>query len=434
MLKKLSICLSCLLLFACQSATQEEKKETKQPQSNTTELRFVHMFQGDGNEQGFYHVATRNIGNESCKNIYYFDYASKKEIFLCDKPECKHDDASCSSYLDPYSLDKFLFVSGSHIYFIQNDSYAFSLDNKDKAGGTTITQIDLDGKNHKILARLPEGFTFTSNNMICNEQYAYLNLEKDEDKEMANGNYMRITMEKKLYRVDLTNGEVKEITDFRGMDMIGVDGTNIILSKAIYPKDPDEYIKQGDFEGYDQMMISAKNVYSTYDTSKNTFGKEWDIDSQEYCTYSQGYLYYMNQNTLHRVSMKDGKNEKVAQLNSQNSYTISSIWDDVIYIGGWQEGNTTQSITYAYHMDTKEVKEFTLYTNKPRIPVEIYAETKDQYFVYYDHDQHIEKTWAGTDQYTLDQAYYGLINKQDYWNNQSNYETFKTVYHQDGWS
>lgn len=434
MFKKLSICLICLLLTACQSTSQKEKEETTQPQSNTSELRFVNMYNGDGNEHGFYHIATRDIGNDSCNNIYYYDYASKKEIFLCDKPECKHDDPSCSSYLDPLSIDKFLFVSGSHIYYIRNDSYAFSLDNKDKAEGTTITQIDLDGKNHKILATFPKGFTFTSNNMICNEQYAYLNLEKEEDKEMSNGNYMRITMEKKLYRVNLSNGEVKEITDFKGMNLIGVDGNDIILSKDIYSKDPDELIKKGDFEGYDQMMISAKTVYSSYDTNNNTFGKEFHVNSQEYCTYHQGYLYFMIQNALHRVSMKDGKDEEVAQLDPQYTYYITSIWDDVVYIGGSQDDTTTHSITYACHMDTKEVKELKLYTKEPRTPVEIYAETKDQYFVYYDHDQHLEKTWAGTDQYTLDQAYYGLIDKQDYWNNQPKYETFKTVYHHDGWS
>ena len=61
-------------------------------------------------DKGYYY-----INNED--NIKYFDYLAKKEIYLCNKPNCKHDTEECSSYLDATKSNN-LFVYNDFLYLI----------------------------------------------------------------------------------------------------------------------------------------------------------------------------------------------------------------------------------------------------------------------------------------------------------------------------
>ena len=101
-MKKLCMLLCCITLLAgCVSREQaiSDKaggKPQKQSASNEAlQLKrwsFRSLNQGDGNEQGFYRIKTiDNGGGNLYSNILYTDYENKKEIFLCDKPECRHN-------------------------------------------------------------------------------------------------------------------------------------------------------------------------------------------------------------------------------------------------------------------------------------------------------------------------------------------------------
>lgn len=89
-----------------------------------------------------------------------------------------------------------------------------------------------------------------------------------------------------------------------------------------------------------------------------------------------------------------------------------------------QETNTQ---TYSFDLLENSLSQLNLMTKEPRQHVMIYGENSAYFFVYYDHDQHREISWAGSEQFSLDKMYFGLISKADYWNSKANYIPFKMI-------
>lgn len=435
MLKKLTIALTCLFLVACQ--TSNNAKQTKQMSNESKDngnLVMKALYNGDGNEQGFYHIATQEVNGMCYYNIYYDDYASKKEIFLCDKPECTHTDDSCTSLIQGSMLDV-LFLHKDHLYLIQNEFTGTvfhgdgSMQQKEMSG-PRIIQMDLDGKNKKILGTLPNGFSYQDKDIILDDHYLYLPLIKEETVEVSSSVYMSVAKEAKLFRIDLATGEFYEQLDFKNMHLIGCKNRTMILSKYEYQKDPDQLLQEKKYDEYNDIMRNATSTYMVYSPDSQNIQNEIKVDSSILCISDGTYLYYDANNEIHRVSLKDGKDEMIQTMPNDSLYGIFEYRDGHLIIHGWGKEETSASYNRSYAFSVKDLslKELSLSKHDPKEPIEILAETKDSFFVYYDHDQHMEKTWAGTDQYELDKAYYGMISKEDFWNSNTNYQPLTTIH------
>ena len=105
-------------------------------------------------EKGLYHIALRDVDHITYANIYYYDYASKKEIFLCDQPQCKHIDDSCTSFVKD-SMNDYVFLHDQHIYQIHMSTGGMVIGNdltvETSSQTGSIIQMDLDGKIKKRL-------------------------------------------------------------------------------------------------------------------------------------------------------------------------------------------------------------------------------------------------------------------------------------------
>lgn len=429
MKKIISILSICLLLTGCQSTNpQSEETKGKQEASISAQaLRYQNLFDGAGNENGYYHINYRNLGDDSIYNLYYYDYATKKEIFLCDKPECKHMDASCTSYLENGVFGESLILNGDHLYLITNEIASFGTDNT-TSSGPMITQMDLDGKNKKVLCTLPDNYSFDSTAVAMDEQYLYLPISKSQTVEINSGNSLQTITDTRLYAVNLANGDSKDLMDFKDQQIIGTKKRSLILAKYTYSEDPEKLLKEKNYARYDEVMMNARCVYTSYDIDQKSYGEKVHTDSATVCYYDDDTLYYEENCQIHAVNMKDGKDEVIAELKNHLNFAINRIIDGYLLIDGWSKQEEAYQMTYALDQKTYTLKELTLKTKEPINAVTIYGETKDAFFVYYDHDQHLEKTWAGTNQYEMDKMYYGLISKNDFWNSKANYETFTNAY------
>lgn len=422
MKKRISILTICLVLMGCQTS-EKASDETQASMPSSSALKFQNIFDGAGNEHGYYRIDYRNIADDTAFNIYYYDYTSKKEVFLCDKPECKHLDSSCTSYLE-HGLIEALFLHENHLYLISNELSASDLDGS-MASGPKILQMDLDGKNKKLLCTLPDNYSFAHHAIAMDERYLYLPIDKSSLVEINSGSSMNTITESKLYAIDLTTGVYEEFMDFRDQQIIGTKDRSLVLAKYTYSEDPDKLLKEKDFVRYDEVMLNAICVYMTYDIDQKTFGKDIKTNARTICMYDQDTLYYEDNQQIHAVSMKDGSDHVIMDFHDDHSYIIQTIIDGTLLIDAWSKGSQDlYTSTYALNPATKELKEITLKTKEPVSSVTIYDEIKDSFFVYYDHDQHLDKTWAGTLQYELDRTYYGMIKKEDFWNSKANYETF----------
>ena len=79
------------------------------------------------------------------------------------------------------------------------------------------------------------------------------------------------------------------------------------------------------------------------------------------------------------------------------------------------------------NLDTGENKAFTL-IDDTGILVEILEQTDTHYFVRTGYKMSKEyTTWAGTKQRDIEETYYGLIRKEDYWNSKAEYLPMETM-------
>lgn len=426
---------TCLLLFfclcGCDTSTSPNQKEEHPSvhKEESGDLRLHELTRGDGNTNGFYHLLLRDVQEESIGNIYYYDYATKKEIFLCDKPECEHKDDTCTSYIDPSTaFTGTLFVNEKHVYVLTNDIQ--SLDASMNHQGPQIIQMDLDGKNRHVLTSLPEGYQYSDNALVMDEQYVYLPLSQTKDVELASSTYMQVTTKSTVFRIHLSNGECEEFLDSKDKRIIGGDKDTLIFASYSYEQDPEALLQAQDFAAYDQVMMNAKLQYTSYDIPTKTFGKMIDSPSNTIGIYQDHQIFEQVGNDLHAISLETGEDQVVASLPQDAlSYTIQEGKDGHIFIDGFQENFETSGITNTYVLDltSKQLTPFLLLTDMPKQHAVILGETKDAYFVYYDHTQHLEKTWAGTNQYIIDQVSYGMIKKEEYWNSQPNFQPFETI-------
>ena len=103
-----------------------------------------------GTEAGAYRLAYRADGSS---NITYIDYATCSEIYLCNRPNCTHDNESCTSWLPMDGINKDVFVAGDHLVIIYNGSTS----NIEEFGAAAMPHIDianLDGSERKTLITL----------------------------------------------------------------------------------------------------------------------------------------------------------------------------------------------------------------------------------------------------------------------------------------
>ena len=141
----LSFCTACTPAQAGSNATAAPTAQTDKELTACTAV----------NDKGFYSV---EVYRQDIANIMYLDFATGQQIFLCNRPECKHDNESCNSY---FSIKgeylPALRLAGKHILLM-------------RTGGSEelppqITIRDLDGANRQTLCE------FKSNQNIATELY-----------------------------------------------------------------------------------------------------------------------------------------------------------------------------------------------------------------------------------------------------------------------
>lgn len=421
MLKRLCcITICCLLITGC--SKQEKKVETAASSKEKESLVYKDGLKGDGNEDGYYHLVERDIKIGTITNICYFDYQSKQEIYLCDKPECKHEEESCTSYLPILAMNSALFVYQDNIYIIQDEGTTISFLGDQENQGAKIYRMDLDGKNHEEFASLPKEYSFLGNTMVVGDSMLYLVLAKTDMVSMENST-MQVNKDEKLFGIDINTGKIDIISDFKDCQIIGANKRDIIISKVKYSEDVDALLEKKEYQRYDQVTMQATFQYHKFNIDTKTFNQEISPESTLLATYYDENLYYLKEQEIHQTNIDTGKDTTLCILEEPLSYNISTILDQHILIDAWSTKNEEDEYlkSFALNVTTNVLSPFTLVTNAPKEPVNIIGQNTEYYFVKYNHDAHLEKTWAGTMQYQTDAIYCGLIKKEDYWNSKNSF-------------
>lgn len=202
---------------------------------------------GDGNEAGYYYLSHRE---DASFNIKYVDYASRTEIYLCSRPECMHDNESCTAWRPYCGSEGCAIPIGENLYLMfYGSQLPADHDRYGELAKLHIEKIGLDGSDARQLVSLPASVSL-GGELATDGQYLYMTVmrvEKTKDDETQ-------TLWQ-IYAVDLQDGSIakKETTELKNLEIIGAAGRKLILSYSTAPS------------GGVQSLSDIGAVYCTYD-------------------------------------------------------------------------------------------------------------------------------------------------------------------------
>lgn len=382
-------------------------------------------------ENGYYYIT------DDREFIKYFDYTAKKEVYLCNKPNCNHEDSSCSSYLDPMSFFE-LFVYQNHLYLVESvgETVCFQATEENEVQLSTIErtapsiyQLNLDGTQKTKLFQCPSGVEMDMPILIKGD-ILYALFKKSKLVEIGTNSTTSIETERKLVKINLQSGEYEEVCDAKNRDMLSVYQNQILWSETKYKQDPEKFIQDDD--GYidnlyqSTVQLSLMNLDTLEETIvvEDTFEHLETMEVDGNCVYVLG----KNSQTLEVIDLDTKERTIFSELPKAN-VSIEGIFDHKLQFLYYNSNSDDPYVEHAWVLDlqTKAMQEFTLFDQERNL-VRIHAMNDAYYFVRTGLKMSDEyTTWAGTTQRHILETYYGLIKKEDYWNCRAQYIPMETT-------
>ena len=179
---------------------------------------------GDGDENGYYYMSQRTDGSF---NIRYVDYASRSEVVLCNRPECTHDNESCTAWRPYGGSEAGAIPIGDALYTIfygsaQEGDFARYGD----LAKMRIEKSEKDGSGTKRLMALEPHQTLEGG-IAADGNTLYMTVQTVEQTEQ--GEEIRVTRE--IYAVNLQDGTVQKSEAMQQADLhiVGAAGRSLLL-------------------------------------------------------------------------------------------------------------------------------------------------------------------------------------------------------------
>ncbi len=383
-------------------------------------------------DKGYYYISNE----DESSNIKYFDYSAKKEIYLCNKPNCKHNTKECSSYLDSSETYE-MFVYKDYIYLISasGSTQTFSATISD-SGETVMEQgtntpkiyrMNLDGTNKTKLFECPTG-TEIDSTYILEGNNLYTFFLKSKSVETGKNAITSVETGRTLVKINLSSGKYEELFDSKDRSIIGVYKNNIVFEEIVYKENPDDY--SNDDKGYINNYNKSTKKINLFNLSTNSETEIYkDIcKNMEDIQSANGKVYYIGSKgkKIEYIDLETKQKQTLVNL-TKTGASINGIHDNklqYLYYSG-NEGKVSKA--YYIDLETKENKEFKL-LDKNKYLINILAQNDKYYFVEKGYEFGKEyTTWAGTKQKDIEKTNYALIRKEDYWNSNPKYIDMKNT-------
>ena len=121
------------------------------------------------------------------------------------------------------------------------------------------------------------------------------------------------------------------------MKIQGVNKRDILLSKNIYQKDINKLLQEKKFDEYETVARNAKLNFTSYHIDEQKMDEYIPVNTKSSCLSYQDKLYYDLDNAIHEVSLKDAKDQIIAQMPNDYQYILSEIWDGKAIIQAWND-------------------------------------------------------------------------------------------------
>lgn len=428
----------CGLLFALAGCKPDSSVPASTPPASSTAASIADysayktVYTGEGSyggtEAGAYRLVYRADGSS---NITYIDYATRSEIYLCNRPNCTHDNESCTSWLPMDGISKDVFAAGDHLVIL----YHGSASAVDEFGPTSMPHIDianLDGSERKTLITLDAACEMNLPILSDGNSLVFLTTVVQQT-----GNV--VSSANQLVRIPFDEGKMQVLYDFsadtpQGDDLIdcpwflygATDNGFIVKNIAVsVPVKPGQTGIVQEVQQHNIYKLQAQND---------------KLAMEEVFSYPGGaYGEYLYHNNLYQLTLDDtnvrlsrldlttGKKEDIADhlsVGDNDMISFTGVYGGKLVLSSWHDNAPVRVMV---DLDTHEVKPCTLtyQEGEQERPVWIFAESKDAYLVVFGCEPYTEAVKGKLGDVRNVQRVrdiYGLIDKQDYWNSMPNYK------------
>lgn len=362
---------------------------------------------GAGTASGFYDqfIVTGRI-----VNITYTDYASAQRVYLCNQPNCAHNDDTCTSWFEIFG-DAVVFADNNsgRVFLLSSGYAAEPLGDEDVQG--KIYVMNADGSDRKVLYRLGGKESFTDA-VAMDNTYIYATVQYAD--EAAEG------LKKEIRRINMTNGDVSVVCQLENFEdrIFGAFGTSLVIQttdeshRRYYCADVHSgnksdvlyeynYLEGAHIEGVNGSMVysireTAAPFYSVYSVDLQSGEEKEIVPSLEIYSIDTVHVdsFFDNRMLIGMTDNRDLQNIRPLQYNiNLNDNSLN-----------------TCELNFAFFQDTRNVT--------------ILSEYGDSFLVEMGVEQG-QVTIVGNDglPYTVESTIpqYALISKSDFWNNVPNY-------------
>ncbi len=463
---KLFICTTALVfaLSACGDRSVESQSDTAQTSDTIRETEFKQVptniltpdtppfrlalpcditIYGSANDRGFYEIYSND---DFSKNIFYTDYATQQQIYLCSQPNCAHDNEACTAWLPP---------SDGQVYPVAIDE-RIALIYSDPSECSKIEIMDQDGANRHLLVEF-DADVAVEPGVAVNDQYLVLKTTS-----YTTDNEGEVHAFPELTAVDLQTGAVYAIYKapdsgtakpsepgsismfFRGVTSSGF----IVKTISILPYSIDETMDED--EAFDTAAAAMEHtVYEIpFDGSpvrellryrQGEYYEEPFGDSLFFLKNhgdGQYSLEKINTQTMeHNVIVDDFSRTNLQTAISSvpfSNTTLSTRVDDFLILNTLASSTTLSNgnievryACYAVDVNTGEMRELKLsnYFAATEIPIYILAQTDNDLLVH----AVIEEIKTPDSPVPMTQRSLGLISKEDYIHSEPNYRMISSL-------
>ena len=400
-------------LCACQS-TQNNTSSTQETTNNAAASDAALTLCQSYDENGCY-LADVFYTDSTNANLTYFDFAAKKQIFLCEQPGCTHDTESCRSYM----------TAIPQMYVI-NDGLVLLQIGATESQPPNIQLADKDGSNRRPLMEFPAD-CLVLDPVYHDGQNLYM-MTQQTSKDTGD-------MIKKVMKVNLQDGERTDIYTFSKEDyaasLSGAWGRNFIISH--YRMD-------------EQHNVYSDECFLNLDTGKMDEEPLAVLDAgNEGAVVGDGVLYrikYPEQKIeIFDFETKETQTVDYAPVAASIEGTLEprvgvSVMGPNLLLLEFLDfsGEETKFHRVVFDIENGEYHPFTLLRTHNNDIIRRLAETDDSFLVLTDWISSVvdvDELGVETRQY---EARYAMISKSDYENSIPNYIRIASDIYPDAWN
>lgn len=414
--------------------SDKESSDKEKDDNNNGSQVYDDLIMLNSNRENYCNTGYYFLEEGEHQRIKYIDYETRQEIYLCNKPNCKHDNEDCSAYIDSISVE--MYVYGGSIYLVSSsgDTTVMSVDAQENISMDTVKEapviyrMNLDGTGKEKIFELPAGMDISP--QLISGEYLFAFFSKSESVELGPTSHASVEKEKYLSVINLKTGKWEKLMDGKNKNIVGVYKGSFIITQTLYPKDPNEFLDDDDgwLENMKNSDISL-TLYSLESKREEKIAKlGYDKMQEIICDGKFVYFLRDNSSAIDCLDLETKKIRTVKELKREGASLRDCGEGKLLYL--YYDKESDEALVkdaYIVNVSTGEEKEFTL-LDENRICMERIGQNDDYYLVILGYKMSdYYKTWAGTMQRNIEEIRYGLITKENYWSSTADYIEIKGV-------